>query len=271
MDTFEFVKISATGNDFILLDNRSHRFDAVRDRALWTRLCERRRSVGADGVILLEDSERADFRYVHINSDGSVAGMCGNGSRAIAYFAHILGITRSEMCFEIEGVVYRAQVDDARQVVTEFVPPQHMEPYFDVDPKAARTGGFYHVGVPHLVLFCDDIDSMDLDRLGPYFRHHRAFSDGCNVDAVEIVDDHHIHIRTWERGVEAETLACGTGAVASALAGSFHHAVRSPVRCTFPGGELTVTMDDSRRRISLAGPIDPVYEGRVSPSHLDAI
>jgi diaminopimelate epimerase len=271
MDAFEFVKISATGNDFILLDNRTHRFDADRDRVLWSRLCARRRSIGADGVILLEESDRADFRYVHINSDGSIAGMCGNGSRAIAYFAHTLGITGSDMCFDIEGMIYRARVDDARHVVTEFVPPQHMEPYLDVDPDVAPSGGFYHVGVPHLVLFCEDIDGVELDRLGPYFRHHRAFPDGCNVDAVEIVDGHHIRIRTWERGVEGETLACGTGAVASALAGSIHHNVRSPILCTFPGGDLTVNMDDSRRRMSLAGPVDPVYEGRMIPSHLDAV
>ncbi len=258
-----FLKISATGNDFILFDNRQKKLDARADREFFRRICRRRFSVGADGVILLQNSERADFEYVHINSDGSIAEMCGNGSRAIAFFAHRLGIVTKEMSFEINGQLYHARVQE-QTVTTEFIPPEKIELDLDIvtEPEL-QEGGLADTGVPHFVIFTTDVDKLPVHVLGKKYRHHRKFSKGSNIDFVQVVKENHLKVRTFERGVEAETLSCGTGAVASAIISHIRKGTQSPTTITFPGGDLTIAYNPDFSKITLTGTVTPVYEGRL--------
>jgi len=264
-----FLKISATGNDFILIDNRDGRFDGRRDAAFFSVLCQRRRSIGADGVILLQHSDRADFHYVHVNSDGSLAEMCGNGTRAIVYFARKLGLIGDETRFEINNRLYGAHIDGA-VITTEFNPPGECRLDVPVaDEPGCELGGFIDTGVPHFVVFVRDIGTVDIDATGRKYRRHPFFRHGTNVDFVQLAggtippDSPRLVVRTYERGVEAETLACGTGAVASSIIAHLRKKVASPVRLSFPGGLLTVTFNANFSRITLSGGVTPVYEGRL--------
>lgn len=257
----EFLKISATGNDFILIDNRNGRFAADRDARYFSRLCRHRVAVGADGVILLEKSDQADFRYVHINSDGSIAEMCGNGSRAIAWFAHHLGLYNTQAAFEINNKIYHVVINGL-EVTTEFVPPG--KPILDLSFVAEaelQAGGFIDTGVPHLVLYVQNLETVDVDRLGRAYRSHPYFPAGTNVDFAQIESMDQARVRTFERGVEAETLACGTGAVAVAVISRMKNLLRSPSRLCFPGGELTVSSNDDFTQVKLTGLVAPVYRG----------
>lgn len=257
----DFIKISATGNDFILIDNRDGRWDHQRDALLFSRLCQHHLSIGADGVILLEQSSRADFRYCHINSDGSLAGMCGNGSRAIAWFATTLGIGAGSVDFEISGRIYHAEVRGL-EVTTTFVPPGAPDPEFDVViDTGMQAGGLIDTGVPHYVIFVAEVAAVDVAGRGLFYRHHPAFAAGANVDFVEVANRHELRVRTFERGVEAETLACGTGAVASSIISCRHGRVTSPVTVHFPGGDVVVEFDAEFQWVTLHGPVTPVYAG----------
>ncbi|MCR4437935.1 MAG: diaminopimelate epimerase [bacterium] len=261
-----FVKMSATGNDFAVFDNRQGYLDLRRHRAWLSWFCQRRTGVGADGVILVQDSGAADFGYVHINADGSIAEMCGNGSRAVAFFAHQEGIAGSPMRFEIGGRIYAAWVE-GKTATIQFVPPSspRLEPGVAKEPFL-QEGGFIDTGVPHYVLFVEAVEGIDVLSLGRKYRHHPAFAPrGSNVDFVQVVDEHQLRMRTYERGVEDETLACGTGAVASAIIAHLRRGCQSPVEVLAPGGLLQVTLDRDFRHITLSGEVDPVFEG-----HIDA-
>jgi diaminopimelate epimerase len=260
-----FSKISATGNDFILIDNRKLEWHPLQDRIKFQSMCQRRQGVGADGVILLQNSFRSDFEYIHINSDGSVAEMCGNGSRAVAFFAKKHGIAGKDLAFDIQGRIYRAHVN-GRHVTTEFIPPH--PPEFDLnitDETDLQEGGFIDTGVPHFVLYVTDIEKLNVDDLGQKYRHHARFERGSNVDFVQVRDEHNLMVRTFERGVEAETMACGTGAVATAVIAFLHKHVFPPVDIHFPGGTLQVSFDDLNT-IMLAGTVTLVYTATLDES-----
>ncbi len=264
----QFTKISATGNDFILIDNRNLEWHPLQDRKMFRSICQRRQGVGADGVILLQNSTRSDFEYIHINSDGSIAEMCGNGSRAIAYFARENGITGKDLAFDIQGRIYRAHVN-GRHVITEFIPPQ--PPEFDlniIDEPDMKEGGFIDTGVPHFVLFVEKIHDIDVSGLGKKYRHHTRFKRGSNVDFVQIRDEHNLLVRTFERGVESETLACGTGAVATAVIAFLHKQIFPPVDIHFSGGTLQINFDDLNT-ISLSGTVNPIYTATLEESFFD--
>jgi diaminopimelate epimerase len=261
-----FIKISATGNDFILFDNRNHGLDGHRDARFFSRLCQHHLAIGADGVILLEASDRADFRYVHINSDGSIAEMCGNGSRAIAWFAHQLGIVQEHASFEINGQIYHAIINGLT-VTTEFIPAG--EPDCSavlVEESFLQTGGFIDTGVPHFVIFCLDVQQVDVAGLGKKYRHHPRFARGSNVDFVQVLGPQQLQVRTFERGVEAETLACGTGAVASVLISSTKKNIVSPCSVQFPGGQVSVEFSADFQRIAFTGLVTPVFHGIIEDS-----
>jgi diaminopimelate epimerase len=263
-----FSKISATGNDFILIDNRNLEWHPLQDRKIFQSICQRRQGVGADGIILLQNSTRSDFEYIHINSDGSIAEMCGNGSRAIAFFAKENGIAGKDLAFDIQGRIYRAHVNGCH-VTTEFIPPQ--PPEFDlniIDEPDLNEGGFIDTGVPHFVLFVKNIHDIDTSGLGRKYRHHPRFKRGSNIDFVQIRDEHNLLVRTYERGVEAETLACGTGAVATAVIAFLHKHVFPPVDIHFPGGTLQINFDDLNT-ISLSGSVTLIYMATLEESFFD--
>ncbi|MGQ9561778.1 MAG: diaminopimelate epimerase [Candidatus Oleimicrobiaceae bacterium] len=257
-----FVKISATGNDFVLIDNREGHVQLPRHCPWCSWVCQRRIAVGADGVILVNLSKVADFAYVHINSDGSIAEMCGNGSRAVAFFAVAEGIASSPTRFEIGGRIYTARVQ-GNTVTTEFPPLSAPRLELQVaEEPFLKDGGFIEVGVPHYVLFTEEVNGLDVVQLGRKYRHHTAFAPrGTNVHFVQVVTPHVLRMRTYERGVEDETLACGTGAVAAALIARARRGCRPPVTVHVPGGELTVACNQDGTQLSLTGTVDPVFEG----------
>ncbi len=257
-----FTKLSGLGNDFILFDNRDN-FFAEKDRAFVREICQRGLSVGADGVILLENSAVADFRYRHFNADGSTAEMCGNGARSICYYAVQHKIAPEQLSFEIEGVLYRAQVSGDR-VRLEMPPPEILE--FSpgiVSDSELNEGGFVKVGVPHFVVFVEDVNQIDVVALGQKYRHHSYFPAGTNVNFVQVLNSNTLRIRTYERGVENETLACGTGATSAAIIAEHQFRMVTPITVKANGGDLVLDWGPDYTPVYLQGSAKIVYEGQL--------
>lgn len=267
--TIPFIKYSATGNDFILIDNR-RRILTGDETALLHAMCARKTGIGADGILLIEKPRRADcaFTMRYFNRDGCESEMCGNGARASAYHAHTHGIASTEMYFEVSGDRYHARVENDR-IRLRMQPPHDLR----LQPGALKTleypatlhleeGGFVNTGVPHYVLFVNDVSQAPVTALGRTLRHHPAFAPaGTNVNFVEITAPSHLKLRTYERGVEEETLACGTGAVASAWLAHLTHHMSFPITLTAPGGELCVEQELAADRLTLAGDVRKTFTG----------
>src|SRR5574337_470152 len=267
MDKLSFVKMSGSGNDFIMIDNRGGRLD-IKPRALAERLCRRRVSVGADGLILVEPSSVADFRMRILNADGSEAEMCGNGGRCVARFAEMLGIAGPHMAFETLAGIIRAWVDGSR-VKLQISRPREIRLHqsIEVDGDLHEVHSI-NTGVPHAVLFYTDLEAVPIRTLGRTIRFHPAFQPaGTNVNCVTVLDGHTLAIRTYERGVEDETLACGTGTVASALVAATLGPVSSPVRVKVRSGEiLTVSFTGKGpeyEEVFFEGEVRLVYQGEL--------
>jgi diaminopimelate epimerase len=267
MKRLSFWKMSGSGNDFIVIDNRRNKVAASEGADLARALCPRRFSVGADGLILVQNSSRADFGWRFFNADGSEAAMCGNGGRCAARFAYLKGIASEDMCFETAAGLIKAEVHGRR------VKLQLPDPYGFREKVSLKVGartleaGYMVVGVPHAVLNVDDIEVVPVQRWGRAVRRHSEFApEGTNVNFYQLTGSGRAAIRTYERGVENETLACGTGSVATALVAAAGGKVRGPVRLATRGGEeLTVYY---RRRgtvfsdVYLEGEADLVFEGK---------
>lgn len=242
-----FSKINGSGNDFLLIDNRQGIMRGADLPSFVGKVCDRSRSLGADGVIFIEKSRRADFRWRFFNADGSRAEMCGNGGRCAARFAVERKIAGRVMGFETDAGLIRAEVS-GRRVKLQMTPPRGL-----ALSRSLTLGGkkiaysFLDTGVPHAVLFVQDLEKIDLMGTGRGIRTHRVFAPrGTNVNFVR-VGNGEVRIRTYERGVEGETLACGTGAVAAGILSAFHGHVRPPVRVRTRGGEvLTIHFDTER-------------------------
>ena len=240
MKKIRFWKMSGSGNDFLVIDRRNP--SLIEDPSHFTqKVCRRKVSVGADGVLFLEESKRADFKMRIINADGSEAEMCGNGARCIARFAYLQGIAGKTMTFETLAGIMRAEINRERVKIKMSEPKDlilHRKILVDGKEHLAHS---VNSGVPHAVLLYQNLAEAPVLDLGRKIRLHEAFSPaGTNVNFIEVTDSHHISIRTYERGVEDETLACGTGAVASALASSALGLVDSPVFLRTRGGEVLV-------------------------------
>ncbi len=262
-----FSKLSGSGNDFILIDNRRGIIAAEDLPMLARSLCRRRFSVGADGLIAIEDAEKADFRWRFFNADGSTAEMCGNGGRCAARFAVEKGIAGRRLRFETAAGPIRAVVTE-RRVRLELIPPTDLRPEIDIPlPSGVRRGASVNTGVPHVVLPEKDLEDVDVKAVGQAIRHHALFSPaGTNVDFITRVGEAEIAVRTYERGVEDETMACGTGAVAGALAGACWWGLASPVTVLTRGGETLVIHFSRRGRqgfeeVFLEGDTLWVYDG----------
>lgn len=239
-----FSKLNGSGNDFLLIDNREGVLRGIDLPAFVEKVCDRSRSIGADGVIFIEKSRRADFRWGFYNADGSRAEMCGNGGRCAARFAVERRIAGSAMSFETDAGLIRAEVH-GRRVKLQMTRPRGLARSKTLSLNGRRiTYSFLDTGVPHAVLFVSDLSAIDLMGTGRGIRRHRAFAPrGTNVDFVQVKDGV-VWVRTYERGVEGETLACGTGAVAAGILSAVHGYVRPPVAVRTRGGEtLTIHFD----------------------------
>jgi diaminopimelate epimerase len=246
MHEIPFTKMNGTGNDFILINNMSGAYDAVKQPAFVRAVCRRMLSVGADGLICIEPSRTCDFAWRFFNADGSEAEMCGNGARCAARFAVDQGIAGPELAFETRAGVIRAHVADSTVRVL-LSPPGRFETGIrltvdgvDLDVHCLNTG------VPHAVLFVDNLESTPVATLGSAVRYHERFApQGTNVNFVSHSADNMLDIRTYERGVEGETLACGTGSVAAALIAAALEKISLPAVLRTRSGELLRVCADS--------------------------
>jgi diaminopimelate epimerase len=254
----EFFKYQGAGNDFIMIDNRDKKFDSLNE-VLIESLCHRRFGVGSDGLILLENADDYDFRMVYFNSDGREASMCGNGGRCIVAFARKLGLIDLRASFIASDGIHEAIIDENKLVDLHMIDVTEINPLID--------GYFLNTGVPHLVHFVEDLHIIDVDIEGRQLRYDARFQPaGTNVDFVK-KDGNHLTVYTYERGVEAETLACGTGIVASALSAAYKAGIESgEYQITAKGGELRVKFEKQNGyfiNIWLKGPAELVYCGVV--------
>ncbi|MCU0461270.1 MAG: diaminopimelate epimerase [Bacteroidales bacterium] len=252
-----FNKYQGAGNDFIIIDNRKDIFNPD-DHNLINRLCDRRFGIGADGLILISCHDKADFEMKYFNSDGKPGSMCGNGGRCTAHFANKWDIAgRSQKFMAFDGL-HKAEVTD------DMVRLQMA----DVNEYKIIDGSYLiNTGSPHYVIFTTEIDQMDVNEEGKRLRWSPRFSPGgTNVNFVE-VHGNGLYLRTFERGVEEETLACGTGVTASAIASVLKgHFDTAPVRVKARGGDLEVDfkVDDGKiRNVWLTGSATFVFEGKI--------
>lgn len=265
----EFVKMTGAGNDFIVADNRSGALSLSREEV--ARLCHRQFGIGADGLILLVPcrSGKADWAWRFWNSDGSDAEMCGNGARCFArYIQRLTGVTGGTSFETVAGVIAATFHDD--RVTVTLTPPQGLRLGEEVQTSTGLfTVHSLNTGVPHAVVYVPDADQAMVQALGREFRFHEHFKPrGTNVNFVDVKGPNLIRVRTYERGVEGETLACGTGVTASALVSSRVHGFTSPVRVVVQGGdELEVYFETTAtgfQNVRLNGPATFVFEGGIS-------
>lgn len=270
----KFQKMNGAGNDFVMLDNRQKNIHLTASQI--SRLCDRHRGVGADGVLIVEPAQNgADFRMRYYNSDGGEAEMCGNGARCFARFAQKIANTAASLNFETQAGVIEAKIAD------ELVTLQMSEPKdLELNQQVTLTEGSIksgttltvhslNTGVPHAVVFVDHLEKVDVAHLGAELRWHEAFAPkGTNVNFVRQLSSHVIAIRTYERGVEAETLACGTGVVATALIHALVTKIDGPVSVEVRGGD---TLNVGFRKVgehhfadvTLTGPADFAFSGEI--------
>ncbi len=263
-----FTKMNGAGNDFILIDNR--RLKLTLGPKQIAALCERHSGIGADGLILLNPSRQStvDWAWKFYNSDGSEAEMCGNGARCFAAFARKMGSFEGSLDFEtLAGIVSASFQRD--QVTVSLTPPgpMHLDQPLCFDEKEFRVHSV-NTGVPHAVVFEEVIDGEMVGRMGAAIRHHAHFAPhGTNVNFVQVLGPGRIKVRTYERGVEAETLACGTGVTASALVAARLLGFQSPVDALVQSGDqLQVSFVERgmvHEDVRLAGPADFVFTGEI--------
>jgi len=278
-----FAKLSGTGNDFIIIDHRKP-FISEADQPEFARLlCRRRFSVGSDGLILIENSETADFRWKFYNGDGSRAEMCGNGARCAARFAYEKNIAPAAMRFEtdaglIEAFVLRAS---GELVKIRLTAPEDLRLNIPLPiGRLEQTLHFINTGVPHTVVLVNDAGMVPVADWGREIRFHETFQPaGTNANFAQVLPDNTLMVRTYERGVEGETMACGTGAVASALVVALLEQAKPPVTVITSGGErltihFSLTGEENDRQLDLAagifleGPAHRIYEGEIGPDAL---
>jgi diaminopimelate epimerase len=262
------MKMSGSGNDFILIDHREPFLKEDRLKNFIQKICRRRVSVGADGLILIERSKKADFKWRFYNADGSEAEMCGNGGRCAARFASLKGIAGPSLKFETLAGILSGEVD-GKKVKLEMTKPfgLKLDETILVDGEE-RIFSSINTGVPHAVLFVEDLEGLDIVPIGRAIRFHPCFSPaGTNADFVRLEKGSQLSIRTYERGVEDETLACGTGAVAAALVAAFKGLVKSPVSIKTRGGEMLAVYFEIEaeevKRVFFEGDVHVIYEAEM--------
>ncbi len=265
-----FWKMNGAGNDFVVIDNRDHSFDL--SRAQIARLCDRHRGIGADGLLAVEEATAAgaDYRFRYYNADGGEAEMCGNGARCFAAFTnHLAGNPGTPVTFEtiagrLRAIFHDDQVEIAMSDPFDLALSIHLEL-----PGGRSAVHTVNTGVPHAVMITDDLDHADVLSVGAAIRHHERFAPaGTNVNFSASTGENAIRIRTYERGVEDETLACGTGMVACAIIHDQLTGCGSPISVSVLGGDtLTIGFErdgqDGYHAVTLTGPAEFVFQGEI--------
>ena len=255
----EFYKYQGTGNDFVILENRDHNYDNLTSEQVKS-ICHRRFGIGADGLMLLNNHAELDFEMIYFNADGNESSMCGNGGRCLVQFAKNQGMHKSTYQFMAIDGKHEADID-----IHEIVRLKMK----DVDKVKYHSGhAILNTGSPHFVKFANNVEDIDVVATGHEIRYSKAFAaEGINVNFVETTDEDSIFVRTYERGVEAETLSCGTGVTASALMNAHNEKGFNRVEVKTPGGHLSVEFnkidDEHFDDIWLCGPAAFVYRGEI--------
>ncbi len=264
-----FQKYQGTGNDFVMIDDRTEKFDA-KNTKLIEKLCDRRFGIGADGLILLQNDKDSDFKMVYFNADGREGSMCGNGGRCIVAFAHSLGIFTENTVFNAVDGLHEADIKDG-------IVSLKMK---DVDNIEIGEGFYWlDTGSPHYVAYVDQLADFDVFNRGKAIRYSERFREkGTNVNFVERIGDKCLSVRTYERGVEDETLSCGTGVTACAIAESYANPAMNgisnlglgreyEIKIKVLGGDLSVAYhkkDNQFTNIFLKGKAEKVFEGNIN-------
>jgi diaminopimelate epimerase len=253
----KFYKYQGTGNDFVVVDDRSGSFPV--SQPYIAHLCHRRFGVGADGLMLLQNAEGYDFRMVYFNADGTEGSMCGNGGRCLVRFAHDLGIIGNETTFIAVDGEHQAKVSP-EVISLKMIDVNEVEKNEIYD--------FMNTGSPHYVEYVEDLKNMDVYQKGKNIRYSEPFVSrgGTNVNFVEVVGDNQLEVRTYERGVEDETYACGTGVTACALSANLRYGFEDFVDIKVLGGQLRIEFDRTAtgyENIFLIGPAVRVFEGMI--------
>lgn len=269
--TIPFSKMNGAGNDFIVLDNRSLTLTLSKETI--AKLCNRQRGIGADGLLCVEPAQgEGDFRFRYYNADGGEAEMCGNGARCFARFTRLLietekNTTPHSLSFEtIAGLITATFLGDSIRLIMSIPQDISLNRKLEGIPFPVHS---INTGVPHAVCFVPDIQSIDVKSIGQAIRQHPAFSpQGTNANFVQELNQKHLALRTYERGVEDETLACGTGMVASCLIHHLLHNAPSPIRIDVAGGEtLEVAFQQTNnnfQKVTLTGPAEITFTGEIT-------
>ncbi len=276
MNKIPFMKLSGAGNDFVIINNLNRVVDSTDSEFMnfVTKVCQRRMSVGADGVLLVEPIEDVDFRMRYFNADGGEVETCGNGARCISKFAYLNGIVSEQMRFLTNAGIYEAEVvgDNVKVRMSDPTDIRINVPLRLED--GVHNVGFANSGVPHVVFFVDDLEATDVFDLGEQTRYHNDFKPaGTNANFIHIHSQELIEIRTYERGVENETLACGTGSIASAIVSATLGKVKSPVSVkTASGVVLKIHFDlenDAAKNVYLEGDARVIFAGELTSEAWD--
>ena len=263
----KFWKMHGARNDFVLFDDRSGRFP-VDDRDFITYIAARHSGIGAEGIILIQKSAESDFFMKFFNPDGGTAEMCGNGARCAALLAYELGAAGKTMTIETVAGQLRAQVIQKGIRLRMTTPTAwRLDGTLDLE-GASLTYGFVNTGVPHVVMRTGDLRDVDVQEVGSAVRYHRDFATaGTNVNFMQISPEGDLSVRTYERGVEAETLACGTGVTACGLIAAKHGWVTLPVNVHTLSGDVLVVdgelTEEGANNVTLTGPAEHVFEGTI--------
>jgi diaminopimelate epimerase len=264
----EFSKLSGAGNDFIIVDNTSNRLSETDIKNI-SKACRRGMSVGADGYIVVGKSPDTDFRMRFFNADGTEANMCGNGSRCVSRFAYLKGIAGKEMTFASGAGVHRAWIDGSDVKVT-LTGPDDLISDIELEVMGEKIKvSTINTGTEHLVYFVEDLENFDVYNWGKALRYHERFAPiGLNVNFGKVTGPKQVRVRTYERGVEDETQACGTGSMAVAIIAAINGHVRPPVEVITSGGpRLTVDFKQNNGEVTdlmLAGEARLIFDGKLS-------
>lgn len=255
----KFYKYQGTGNDFVILDNRNDEFSQLNTKQI-RRLCDRRFGVGGDGLMMLNNKDGYDFEMMYFNADGQIGSMCGNGGRCITRFVFNLGIHKYTYKFLASDGEHESEVDKNNIIRLK------MNDVKEIDEHSSYI--LLNTGSPHLIKFANEVANVDVVETGREIRYSKKFAEeGVNVNFVESTGEDSIYVRTYERGVEDETLSCGTGVTAAALVSAHNPLGFNRVDVVTPGGKLSVEFnkinDTQFDNIWLCGPAEFVFSGEI--------
>ncbi len=255
----EFYKYQGTGNDFVILDNRTNAYSSLTPKQV-KHICNRRFGIGADGLMLLANKSGYDFEMIYFNADGNPSSMCGNGGRCLTMFAWDMGIHKTTYHFLAADGYHDAEIDMNKTVRLKMKNVDKVEEH--------STYAVLNTGSPHFVKFATNVKDIDVQETGREIRYSNAYKEeGINVNFVESIDEDSIYVRTYERGVEDETYSCGTGVTACALVSAHNEKGFNRVEVQTPGGHLSVEFDKNDdnhfENIWLCGPAAFVYKGEI--------